>query len=71
MKIRLWRVTGKAGKTGTDEILEEDLSVAVFLFGSLSRVGVKYFLRHRKYIPVSLSYVKDKKIRFLKFSKFR
>ena len=39
-------------------------------FGSLSRVGVNLFLRHRNDIPVSL-YVKDRKIRFLKFSKFR
>ena len=38
--------------------------------GSLSRVGVNLFLRHRDDVPVSL-YVKDRKIRFLKFSKFR
>ena len=28
--MRLWRVTGNAGKTGTDRILREDLLVAVF-----------------------------------------
>lgn len=43
---------------------------AFFFYGSLSRVGVNVFLRHRNDVSVPL-YVRARKIRFLKFLKFR
>ena len=38
--------------------------------GSLSRVGVKVYFQRQELFPVAV-YVKDRKIRFLKFSKLR
>ena len=51
--------------------LPERIDSMVFLFGSLSRVGVNKNLCRGRKLFLPLIYVKDRKIRFLKFSKLR
>jgi len=66
---------GKYRKAATFSLsgcpLREEKSFSQRAFsGSLSRVGVNVFLRHRNDVSVPL-YVRARKIRFLKFLKFR
>lgn len=59
-EVKSWAGLLRHKKTGA--------KVAVWLF--VKSWGKMFFSRHRNCIPVSL-YVKDRKIRFLKFSKLR